>query len=1120
MAEASEDEVILKQMEGVAFGGSTADALNMFLSGLQTFGNNFSAISDTLIQFFQATKLFLESFANPLTAALIETIDSLIEALEELNNMGFGSVAVYPWAHGQYPQQLNTEKMDEAMLGLVAAMQGIDIGDVQFSERGFFVQTKNGESLLTPGQEIASGGTRDTFQTKDTVYQCLTGVRNFFHPELWAGSTTPFWLDSPGDAKKRQEQAFADETRMGLGAYDRDDLEQHWSGQAADWAKDTLLEKIEDTQKNLLVRELTPEQAVNKIIKSLSGNTPDDNRPTGSGPYKAYMLMFTLPTINAVIQVIQSFANYFGSVLGDDMVKKLAAPDAKFDEIIKTISLGEPLYKPGEWSRQNEQSEFYYEEADFKPRPLEDGTYKLGGATQIYAVPMFKPGDRIVQTGGILGFHTASAEVVEHLPIIVKNGMILQNRVRVKGVRGEFIGTNHKPLNTASTPIIKSIITGRARPNFEPIFRSDTLEKPIERIDGTFFGTIKEGDTVITEIIPNDLTGQDIRNTCESLTTGPSFVFKDAIKLLLEGAGSKEIIDSYMGFIKTVKKGMVIKHQFLQPMDLSNRAFDFYHDSFFADSEFRINYGELLDVVPSLDVQYHIANIKIDGVAIESTNDLKETDLFNFPPKSDDNKPTMRELTFELGFLNYGGSYDTEFLNIDVSKLISPPNPPDGGGVHSWQTTIPTSSDPKGPPNLPFELISGNKNISPNWKYIRISDIFPAYGRVIKDAIGNVKKFKKQVEAIAKEIDEYIKFLERQIKAIQRLNDQIQQLIAFFSKGLNMAGIYTAQFGGEGIGDFKKKLKNMKMLQTNKNNVNEITLETVETDTVIKDPFTGLSKTVKRKVLKPITKKATGEEPDGEPKPLSELSNLKYSGAIVFLGQGPDLDKFDTFMNNFNGLSTLGKGFLSNLFTKESNIAQRLTPYVYDIQGENADGDFVNIEGLGSISPTGTIRIVFTNEADQLDETERGLINQQVDRTIDFSPRIQMGSISLTNSEDASAHTRNDSIVLYQGTVDEDETETGKEFSQDSVYHQFVSQPKYRMEGKSTSDEDGNFVKQFFNVDLKPKTPLKRSSIPYKIIVKTSIVNSEGQTLKKQYALNLGFFIDPVTVQIGKLIDG
>ena len=731
---------------------------------------------------------------------------------------------------------------------------------------------------------------------------------------------------------------------------------------------------------------------------------------------------------------------------------------------------------------------------------------------------MFRPGDRIVQTGGILGNHTASAEVVQHLPIIVKNGMIIQNRVRVKSVRGEFIGTSHKPLNTASTPLVKSILTGPPNPNNDPIFRSDTLEKPIERIDGTFFGTIKEGETVITEIIPNDTIGQLIRTTCQNLSVsqGSGGAFKAGMKSLLEGGGSKRIIDSYMTFLKSIKKGMVIKHQFLQPMDMSNKAFDFYHGSAWTDTEFKFNYGQLLDVIPSLDVQYHIANIKIGGMAIESTNNLTEESLFAYV--DGDNKPIMADLTFEIGFLNYDGSYDTDFLNIDIGGIITVPNT-GYGGVHSWQTTIPTTNDRFGPPNQPFETISGNKNISPNWNYIRISDLFPAYGQVVKDAIGSVKKFKKQVEEIAKAIDEYIRFLERQIKAIQRLNDQVQQLIAFFTKGLNMAGIYTAQFGGDGIGDFKKKLKNMKMLQTNKNNLNEITLETVETDTEIEDPFTGLKKTVKRKILKPVTKKATGEEPDGIPKPLSELDNLKYSGAIVFLGQGPDLEKFDTFMNNFNGLATLGKGFLSNLFSKESIIAQRIIPYVHDIQGENVNGDFESIEGLGSIDEEATIRIVFTNDANLLDNTERELVNGQVERSVDFSPRIQMNSVSLTNSEDNSISTKNDSIILFQGTYNEEES-VGNKFSQDASFHQFVTRPKTRIVGKGNADKDGKFEKQYFNVDLKPKNPLKRCTDKnkYKILIQSSIVNQEGQSLKERYKLNIGFSINPVTVDFGGFV--
>ena len=155
------DDVYLKQMEGSPFGGSAGDAMNAFLEGLSAFGAEFSRVSDTLIQFFQATKLFLQAFKNPLVAALIETIDALIEALEEMDALGFGSVSVWPWKDGTYPQPLNTDKLDEAVLGLVAAMSGLEATAVGYSERGTFVKTQNGESLLTPGQELLTieGGT-------------------------------------------------------------------------------------------------------------------------------------------------------------------------------------------------------------------------------------------------------------------------------------------------------------------------------------------------------------------------------------------------------------------------------------------------------------------------------------------------------------------------------------------------------------------------------------------------------------------------------------------------------------------------------------------------------------------------------------------------------------------------------------------------------------------------------------------------------------------------------------------------------------------------------------------------------------------------------------------------
>ena len=277
-------------------------------------------------------------------------------------------------------------------------------------------------------------------------------------------------------------------------------------------------------------------------------------------------------------------------------------------------------------------------------------------------------------------------------------------------------------------------------------------------------------------------------------------------------------------------------------------------------------------------------------IKIEDDGELKDVvnmgaltryDLFQYPDPLDTGKTTSRPIGIKplhliLGFLNYDGTYDTDFLNIDIKGLISPPN-----NVHSWQTFIPhTDISKTGPPNEPFHLISSNKNVSPNWSYIRISDIFPAYGQVIQEAIGQARRFKKFVENISKSLDEYIKFLERQIKAIQRLNDQIQQLIAFFSMGLNASGIYTAQFSGDGVADFKKKLGGLKAVQTSPNTLNEISLETIETEPVVKDPFTGLPKKEKRKVLRPKTIKAEDrEQPDGTPKELSELDNLKYSGA-------------------------------------------------------------------------------------------------------------------------------------------------------------------------------------------------------------------------------------------------
>jgi len=1082
-------ELILEQKTQAIFGDG-AVALNAFLTGVNTFGNNFSQVADKLIQFFQITKTFLVMMKNPLTGPLIRTIDSLIVALEDLQNIGMGSVTVWPWEHGQYPPRVNTEKLDQAIIGLAAAARGLDPKTMAIGADGDFIKTKNGTALLTPDQDL--GDVSNTDMTKDDIYNTLLSIRNFFHPDTWQGG----------------------------------DVENSGDGSLMDDARDTLLKTIDFTQKELIVKELPPTEFVDKIVRSLESSSPDNNRPSGSGHYQAHIIMFALPTINSVIQVVQSFADYFGDVLSDELLKRLASPDnGKNDEETKTIEMGEPLTKPVDSTRQlvsgKPYAEWFSETGDFKPytgeKKLPDGTYKDSddttnstvGAT--HKIPMFKKGDRIVQEGGVMGLSNFTATVVEHKPIVIKNGMVISNRVIVKGVRGEIIKTNLKSYNSATLPIFRCAIRedGELNQLSYPMFRPDTQEKPQASRNLSFFGTMKADSNVITDIIPNDREGQRIRigmkNQWETQGTPKINVYKARMVKELDSADSQRVVASYMRFVRSLKKGMIIDHQFLKPYDLSEQAHNLYKDEVFADSKFQFNYGKLLDVVPSLGVNYSVASIKIDGVEI-STTDLKETDLFNYDDEMDvggvvDTPYEMRELTISIGFQNYDGSFEED------PWLVPNISPPDGL-LLSWDTKIPTDGGEPGPPNRPFELFTTNKNDTPNWKYVRVSDLFPIYGSTIQEAIGQVKKFKKQVQGIVKDIDEYIKFLENQIKNIKKLNDQIQNLIAFFSQGLNSAGIYSKSFNGKGVKNFKTKLQNMK-LKAAKNTVSEISLETIEKEVVIDDPFTGLPKKVKRKILRPTVQKVEDPDAPTEPVPISELSNLKYCGGLVFFAQGADSEKYKKFVSNFNALETLGAGFLANLFNVGDTIAEKIQPEVYDIQ-QNSDGEWKNIDDA-QIEQDGTIRIVFTNDAHTLSEEEIKIVEEQAERSVDFSPRIQTQSVLLTNNENY-VETIDDSIVLFQGTYERNQDSGRMEWGADNVYYQFDIQF-----GTSASG-GGEGVQQFFNIDLRPKLPLARSTSKYKVLVRSTILNEESQSLRREKVTSIGFDVQPVRVLSGSLV--
>ena len=157
----------------------------------------------------------------------------------------------------------------------------------------------------------------------------------------------------------------------------------------------------------------------------------------------------------------------------------------------------------------------------------------------------------------------------------------------------------------------------------------------------------------------------------------------------------------------------------------------------------------------------------------------------------------------------------------------------------------------------------------------------------------------------------------------------------------------------------------------------------------------------------------------------------------------------------------------------------------------------------------------FTNDANELKKADRDAINKQMEKTVDYSPKIQMGSLLFTNPPN-----KNDAIALYQGTFEKNEGQIRESFSADTTFHQFTQQPKTSIEGNPQADDKtGVFEKQFFNVDLKTKNPLARSGEKYKVVVQTSITNLEGQSIKERKNLAIGFSINPVTVEFGELVN-
>ena len=114
---AEQQPVIFEQQTSGAdlFGSGEDSVINQFIGGLQNFGNNVNVVAENLIGFLEYAKFILQTLRDPLALVLIPLLDALIEELEDLKNIGIGSLTVWPWECGILAPPVDTSKLEEGL---------------------------------------------------------------------------------------------------------------------------------------------------------------------------------------------------------------------------------------------------------------------------------------------------------------------------------------------------------------------------------------------------------------------------------------------------------------------------------------------------------------------------------------------------------------------------------------------------------------------------------------------------------------------------------------------------------------------------------------------------------------------------------------------------------------------------------------------------------------------------------------------------------------------------------------------------------------------------------------------------------------------------------------------
>ena len=100
------------------FEGDAGNAVNAIVQNVGDFSNDVANGIENLKVFLEIVRAVLNSVTGPIEQQLLKPLDALIASIEDLKNIGFGTLQVWPWEVGKISPGVDVSKLEDAIIAL------------------------------------------------------------------------------------------------------------------------------------------------------------------------------------------------------------------------------------------------------------------------------------------------------------------------------------------------------------------------------------------------------------------------------------------------------------------------------------------------------------------------------------------------------------------------------------------------------------------------------------------------------------------------------------------------------------------------------------------------------------------------------------------------------------------------------------------------------------------------------------------------------------------------------------------------------------------------------------------------------------------------------------------